>query len=150
MDGFEFHVNDKVHNDPTRRLGEQVRLTMVMDHALTEAMHEIEELHRHYDEQERVIKGCDYLIAKLLAEDDNDNDSDSDSGPDYKEPRMALLRFQRRFLREMPLRSSRQLRRFHRRRRHTRWLSPRLPQRQHRSDFDASMCSWCKMSPRIP
>jgi hypothetical protein len=43
-------VNDKVCNDPTGRLGEQVRLTMAMDHALTEAMREIEELHRCYKE----------------------------------------------------------------------------------------------------
>jgi hypothetical protein len=50
MDGLEAHVNDKVHNDPTGRLGEQVWLTMAMDHALTEAMREIEELHRCYDE----------------------------------------------------------------------------------------------------
>jgi hypothetical protein len=33
-----------------------VRLNMAMDHTLTEDVHEIEELHRHYDEQERVIK----------------------------------------------------------------------------------------------
>jgi hypothetical protein len=43
-------VNDKVCNDPTGWLGEQVRLTMAMDHALTEAMREIEELHRCYKE----------------------------------------------------------------------------------------------------
>jgi hypothetical protein len=49
MDGSEFR-NDKVHNYPTGRLGEQVWLTMAMDRALTEAMCEIEELHRHYDE----------------------------------------------------------------------------------------------------
>jgi hypothetical protein len=45
----EVHVNDKVRNDPTGRLGEQVQLTMATDRALTEAMHEIEELHRLYD-----------------------------------------------------------------------------------------------------
>jgi hypothetical protein len=50
MDGSDVRANDKVHNDPTRRLGEQVRLTMAMDRALTEAMHEIEELHRRCDE----------------------------------------------------------------------------------------------------
>jgi hypothetical protein len=51
-DGSNVRVNDKVSNDPTRWLGEQLRLTMAMDHALTEAMHEIEELHKCYDEQE--------------------------------------------------------------------------------------------------
>jgi hypothetical protein len=40
-------------NDPIGRLGEQVRLTMAMDHALMEAMCEVEELHRRYDEHER-------------------------------------------------------------------------------------------------
>jgi hypothetical protein len=39
-----------VQNDPTGRLVEQVRLTMAMDRALTEAMREIEELHRRYDD----------------------------------------------------------------------------------------------------
>jgi hypothetical protein len=50
MDGLDVYVNDKVHIDPTGQLGEQVRLTMAMDRALTEAMHEIEELHMCYDE----------------------------------------------------------------------------------------------------
>jgi hypothetical protein len=56
---------------------------MAMDHALIEAMHEIEELHRCYDEQEQVTKDCDDFIAELLAEVDSEGDSDSDSGPDY-------------------------------------------------------------------
>jgi hypothetical protein len=60
-----------------------VRLTMVMDHALLEAMHQIEELHKCYDEQRQVIKDCDNFIAELLAEMDNEDDSDSDSGLDY-------------------------------------------------------------------
>jgi hypothetical protein len=34
-DGSDVCVNNKVHNDPTRRLGEQVRLTMAMVLALT-------------------------------------------------------------------------------------------------------------------
>jgi hypothetical protein len=76
-------VNDKVRNDPAGRLGEEVRLTMAMDHALTKAMHEIEELHRHYDEQERVIKDHDDLIVELMAEEDSEDDSDSNFGPDY-------------------------------------------------------------------
>jgi hypothetical protein len=59
-----------------------VRLTMAMDHALAEAMHEIEELHRRYDEQERVIKDRDDLIVELMAEEDSDDDIDS--SPDYK------------------------------------------------------------------
>jgi hypothetical protein len=46
-----------------------------------------------------------------------------------EELRMTLSRIQMRFPREMPLRSSCQLRRFHWRRRHTRWSSPRMPQR---------------------
>jgi hypothetical protein len=37
---------------------------MAMDCALTKAMHEIEELHRCYDEQERVNKDHDDLIAE--------------------------------------------------------------------------------------
>jgi hypothetical protein len=61
-----------------------VRLTMAMDHALAEAMHEIEELHRRYDEQERVIKDRDDLIVELMAEEDSDDDIDSDSSPDYE------------------------------------------------------------------
>jgi hypothetical protein len=67
MDGLDVYVNDKVHIDPTGQLGEQVRLTMAMDRALMEAMHAIEEFHRSYDEQERVIKDRDDLIAELLA-----------------------------------------------------------------------------------
>jgi hypothetical protein len=61
-----------------------VRLTMAMDRALAEAMHEIEELHRRYDEQERVIKDRDDLIVELMAEEDSDDDIDSDSSPDYE------------------------------------------------------------------
>jgi hypothetical protein len=41
---------------------------------------------------------------------------------------MTLRRIQRRFPREMPLRSNRQFRRFHRRRCPTRWSSPRPPE----------------------
>jgi hypothetical protein len=59
-------------------------LTMAMNHALTAAMREMEELHRCYYEQERLIKDRDDLIAELLAKEDNEDDSDSDSGPDYK------------------------------------------------------------------
>jgi hypothetical protein len=66
-DGSDIRVNDKVHNDLTGQLGEQVWLTMAMDRALMEAMHAIEEFHRSYDEQERVIKDRDDLIAELLA-----------------------------------------------------------------------------------
>jgi hypothetical protein len=84
MDGSDVRANDKVHNDPTRRLGEQVQLTMAMDRALTEAMHEIEELHRRCDEQERVIKDHVDLIAELLAEENSEDDSDSNSSPDYE------------------------------------------------------------------
>jgi hypothetical protein len=54
---------------------------MAMDHVLTKAMQEIEELHKHYDEQEQVIKDFDDFIAKLLAEEDSEDDSDS--GPGY-------------------------------------------------------------------
>jgi hypothetical protein len=61
-----------------------VWLTMAMDHALTEAMHEIEDLHKRCDEQERVIKDHDDLIAELLVEEDSEDDSDSDSGLDYE------------------------------------------------------------------
>jgi hypothetical protein len=57
---------------------------MAMDRALTEAMCEIEELHKFYDEQERVIKDRDDLIAELLGAEDNEDDSDSDSGLDYE------------------------------------------------------------------
>jgi hypothetical protein len=66
-DGSDIRVNDKVHNDHTGQLGEQVWLTMAMDRALMEAMRAIEEFHRSYDEQERVIKDRDDLIAELLA-----------------------------------------------------------------------------------
>jgi hypothetical protein len=60
-----------------------VRLTMAMDRALTEAMHEIVEFHRCYDEQEQVIKDRNDLIIELRAEVDSEGDGDSDSGPDY-------------------------------------------------------------------
>jgi hypothetical protein len=50
MDGSDVHVNNKVCNDPTGRLGDRVRLIMAMDSSLTEAMHEIEKLHRPYVE----------------------------------------------------------------------------------------------------
>jgi hypothetical protein len=105
-------VNDKVRNGPTGRLGEQAQLTMAMNHALTVAMHEIEELHRHYDEQERVIKDRDDLIGELLAEEDSEDDSGSDSNPDYEGGNDGgaegdTKEFSRRFLREMPLRSMR-------------------------------------------
>jgi hypothetical protein len=77
-------VNDKVCNDHAGQLGEQVRLTMATDHTLTDAMREIEELHWCYDEQERVIKDRDDLIAELMVEEDNEDDSDSESGPNYE------------------------------------------------------------------
>jgi hypothetical protein len=84
MDGSEARVNNKMHNDPTGRLGEQLRLSMAMDRALIEAMGEIEELCRRCDEQESMIKDRDDLIAALIIEEDSDDDSDSDSVPDYK------------------------------------------------------------------
>jgi hypothetical protein len=59
----EVHVHSYVHNDPSGCLKEQVRLTKAMDHALAEAIQEIEDLHRRYEEQEQVIKGRDNLIA---------------------------------------------------------------------------------------
>jgi hypothetical protein len=67
-DNSEVHVNDNVRDDPTRHLEEHVCLTMATDHALSEAMHEIEELHMHYDEQEQVIKDHDDFIGELLDE----------------------------------------------------------------------------------
>jgi hypothetical protein len=54
-----------------------------MDCALTEAMHEIEEVHRRYDEQEQVIKDCDDFIAELLPEVDSEDDGYSNSGATY-------------------------------------------------------------------
>jgi hypothetical protein len=69
-----------VHDDPTGHLEEQVRLTMAMDHALVEAIQEIEDLHKRYEEEEHVIKDCDNLITELLDEDvDSDDNSDNDS-----------------------------------------------------------------------
>jgi hypothetical protein len=56
---------------------------MAMDCALTEAMHEIEEVHRCYDEQEQVIKDRDDFIAELLPVVDSEDDGDSNSGPTY-------------------------------------------------------------------
>jgi hypothetical protein len=67
-DGSKDRVNDKVRNDPNGQLGEQVRLTMAVDRAFMEAMREIEELHSCYDEQERVIKDHDDLIAEPMAD----------------------------------------------------------------------------------
>jgi hypothetical protein len=56
------------------------RLKKAMDHALVEAIPEIEDLHKRYKEQEQVIKDCDDLIAKLLDEDEYlDDNSDNDS-----------------------------------------------------------------------
>jgi hypothetical protein len=81
--GSDIRVIEKVHSDPTGWLGKQVKLTMAMDHVLTEATWEIEELHMRYDEQEQVIKDRDDLIAELLAEVDSEHDSDTDFGPDY-------------------------------------------------------------------
>jgi hypothetical protein len=69
-----------VHDDPSGRLKEQVHLTKAMDHALAEAIQEIEDLHNHYEEHEQVIKDCDDLIAELLDKDkDSDDNSDNDS-----------------------------------------------------------------------
>jgi hypothetical protein len=69
-----------VHDDPTGHLKEQVRLTKAMDHALVEAIQEIEDLHKRYEEQEQVIKDRDDLIAELLDEyEDSDDNSDNDS-----------------------------------------------------------------------
>jgi hypothetical protein len=141
-------------------------LTTATDHALTEAIREIEELHRHYDEQEQVIKDRYDLIAELLVEVDSEDDSDSDSNLTMMEMMMeellrTLRRIQRSFLREMPLKSrcpsqSRCLKRSHRRS-HTRWSSPRLirrsyprpPQCQHHLGFLVFMHSYCRMSLRI-
>jgi hypothetical protein len=53
---------------------------MAMDHALSEVMQEIEELHKHYDEQEQVIMDNDDFIVEMLAKINNE---DSDSDPDY-------------------------------------------------------------------
>jgi hypothetical protein len=51
-----------------------------MDHALAEAIQEIEDLHKCYEEQEQVIKDRDDLIAELLDEDEgSDDNSDHDS-----------------------------------------------------------------------
>jgi hypothetical protein len=69
-----------VVDDPTRRLKEQVRLTKAMNHALTEAIQEIMDLHKRYEEQEQVIKDRDDLIAEMPDEDeDSDDNSDHDS-----------------------------------------------------------------------
>jgi hypothetical protein len=92
-DGSKVRVNDKVRNDHARRLGEQVRLTMAMDHAPTEAMREIEELHRYYDEQERMI--VTQTLALTMRE------------TAMEELRMTPRTIRRRFPREMPLRSMR-------------------------------------------
>jgi uncharacterized coiled-coil protein SlyX len=73
---------------------------MALDRALTEAMQEIEELHRLYDEQEQVIKDCDDFIAEMLIEVDNKETS-------MTELLMTLRRIRRRFSREMPHRSRR-------------------------------------------
>jgi hypothetical protein len=78
-DGLDVCVYDKVRNDSTGWLIEQVRLAMATDRALTEAMREIEELHKRCDEQEQVIKDRDDFIAELLAEED----SKDDTGPNY-------------------------------------------------------------------
>jgi hypothetical protein len=76
----EVHVHSNVHDDPAGRLKEQVRLTKAMDHALAEAIQEIEDLHKRYEEQWQVIKERDDLIAELLDEDeDSDDNSDNDS-----------------------------------------------------------------------
>jgi hypothetical protein len=48
-DDSDVRVNNKVRNDPTGQLREQVHLTMAMDHALIEAIQEIEKLHMRYD-----------------------------------------------------------------------------------------------------
>jgi hypothetical protein len=73
---------------------------MAMDHALTEAMREIEELDRHYEEQERVIKDRHDLIAELMAEEDSDDDSDSDSALTMREMTTEELRMTLRRSRE--------------------------------------------------
>jgi hypothetical protein len=76
----EVHVHSNVHDDPTGHLKEHVHLTKVMDHALAEAIQEIEDLHKCYEEQEQVIKDRDDLIAELLDEDEgSDDNSDHDS-----------------------------------------------------------------------
>jgi hypothetical protein len=77
----DIHVQSNVHDDPSGCLKEQVRLTKAMDHALVEAIQEIEDLHKRYEEQEQVIKDRDDLIAELLDEDE-DSDDNFDNGPD--------------------------------------------------------------------
>jgi hypothetical protein len=79
-DDSEVHVNDNVRNNLTGQLREQVRLPMAMDHALSEVMLEIEELHKRYDKQEQVIMDNDDFIVEMLAKINNE---DSDSDPDY-------------------------------------------------------------------
>jgi hypothetical protein len=86
----EVHVHSNVHNNPTGRLKEQVRLTKAMNHALAEAIQESEDLHKCYEEQEQVIKDHDDLITKLLDKDSNDNfnhdsyDEGDDDGNDER------------------------------------------------------------------
>jgi hypothetical protein len=69
-----------VHDDPSGRLKEQLRLTKLIDHALAVAKQEIKDLHKHYKEQEQVIKDHDDLIIELLDEDDNSNSDSDDEG----------------------------------------------------------------------
>jgi hypothetical protein len=77
---FEVHLHSNVHDDPMGCLKEQVCLTKAMDHALADAIQEIEDLHKSYKEQEEVIKDRDDMIAELLDEDEDlDNNSDNDS-----------------------------------------------------------------------
>jgi hypothetical protein len=128
---------------------------MVMDHALSEAMQEIEELYKHYDEQEQVIKDCDDFIVDLLAKIDSE-DSDSDPNLNYNGDDDGGATRTRRWIRRRspmvtPLRSRspnrslmQSLRRFLRGKCRTRWSScsrrpnrrsyPRPHQHQHYQD----------------
>jgi hypothetical protein len=71
-----------VHNDPIGCLKEQVHLTKAMDHALMEAIQEIEDLPKHYEEQEQVIKDHDDLIAELPDEDEDSDDNSNNNSDD--------------------------------------------------------------------
>jgi hypothetical protein len=50
--GSEVHVHSNVHDDPMVCLKEQVCPTKAIYHALVEAIQEIEDLHKRYEEHE--------------------------------------------------------------------------------------------------
>jgi hypothetical protein len=78
----EVYVHFNVHDNPSGCLKEQVHLTKAMDHALAEAIQEIEDLHKHYEEQELVIKDRDNLIIELLDKDEDSNDNSNNNSDD--------------------------------------------------------------------